>query len=451
MKVSQKLKTVFYIYYIEYLLFSNQYSSLLQQGLIDRQFAHDSISFLDFFVDLAKEMNWYPLEILERLLAFTQLLKEYAKTEEQKEEIHCIQTKICNHTWMDSTEVYRREYISRYATIGSSKDYQMIPKERLVLAIQNDFRYLNILLKEDTNLEECIGEDFLYFLNKLLCDYPEVIQDRKMQKKIMHILKESNFPKKEKYIQLFSDKTNYAILEGFDLKKVECFYTNCLINKLLYTKNIDEELKKIPLFYFYQESFLTSIETFIHDYKSAKEMSKRKIDNLRHILLYMRRNMQSFACDRHTTISIINEGLVLTNTIHSIDFDLNYLGEYRKRLEKYSYLETLLIFSSDYKRVEAIEHIEYLIALTPEVFDYLLKKRDRTSFTIRNPIYESEIDSTDYVEKDIVRVLAYLFKNYPRMFFDDTIYRQTMSLLESFPPLVQGKLKKKIYKIRRDN
>ena len=65
----------------------------------------------------------------------------------------------------------------------------------------------------------------------------------------------------------------------------------------------------------------------------------------------------------------------------------------------------------------------------------------------RKPIYESEI-GTNYKNKDIVTVISYLFRNYPRMFFDDTIYRKAEMLLSKDTSFKGRVIKQKIYKIR---
>ncbi len=65
----------------------------------------------------------------------------------------------------------------------------------------------------------------------------------------------------------------------------------------------------------------------------------------------------------------------------------------------------------------------------------------------RNPIYKFEI-GTNYKSKDIVTVISYLFKNYPRIFFDDTIYRKAEILLSEDASFKGRVIKQKIYKIR---
>ncbi len=124
---------------------------------------------------------------------------------------------------------------------------------------------------------------------------------------------------------------------------------------------------------------------------------------------------------------------------------IEYTKEYIRRIGNgYRYL-----FLSSFKREEVNEHLRYLIQFAPQVFDYLLGKIDKDSFLMRNPIYESEI-GINYIDKDIVMTIEYLFKNYPRMFFDDTIYRRTESLLETIHSLECERIKRKIYRIRRE-
>lgn len=71
----------------------------------------------------------------------------------------------------------------------------------------------------------------------------------------------------------------------------------------------------------------------------------------------------------------------------------------------------------------------------------------------RNPIYEFEIGiNYKNKNKDIVTVISYLFiylfRNYPRMFFDDTIYRKAEMLLSKDTSFKGRVIKQKIYKIR---
>lgn len=67
----------------------------------------------------------------------------------------------------------------------------------------------------------------------------------------------------------------------------------------------------------------------------------------------------------------------------------------------------------------------------------------------RNPIYEFEIGiNYKNKNKDIVTVISYLFRNYPRMFFDDTIYGKAEMLLSKDTSFKGRVIKQKIYKIR---
>lgn len=451
MKNNTIWKGVYYSYFTEYLLFSNQYASLIEEGLLDFEINTGYLSFLNLFVAMAIETQWYPLEIIERLTDFILKLKEHVQEEEAKKRLVHMEEDIYETEWVDSTEVYHREYLSRYATIASSKKYEMIPVGRLILDIQNDFKYLNALTIENHQIEIDIGEDFLFFLNKLMNDYPEVTKDKKMRNKIISILKRKNFVGTDKYMHLLLDKTNYAVPVGFDLKRVECFYFVSLIKKLLYSKNVEEELKNIPLFYFYQESFLSSLFTMIEDYQEINIISKSRHNNLRQILYYIKENMDKISLDsKNMTLSILNQGLGIINTLTSSETNYDYVREYEDKLQKHTVLQTYFVFLNDFKTTEAKEHIDYLISLTPEILDYLLDKKDDFTFSTRNPIYESEI-GTNYQEEDILRVLENIFKNYPRMFFDDTIYKKALDLLEKLEGKGKQKLKNKIYKIRKDS
>ncbi len=449
MKKSENRKmqnTVYYYYFTEYLLFSNQYEKLLEEGLLDVDIQNGYLQWLCYFVDDMLSKNIYPISIVERLYTFASLLENYVKDEVEKEILHWIKEAISNQNWKDEMEVYNREYDSRYATVASAKDFDAISVHQLRLDIQKDFQYLNTLFMSDKEAKMYIDEDFPFFLNKLLLDYPQVIQDRRIQSKIIRILKESNFANKEKYIHLFQDKTNYAMPQGFDLIRVENFYSFTILKKMLASKDIKKELDEVPRGYVYHNSFILAIQSFIEQIEIDADIIKRERDNLREILLYMRQHLKDTPLyDRAEIVAVINKGLHLINILQPIEDIVFYTKEYMRRIGKGFYY----LFLSSFRKEEVKEYLDFLIAFTPQVFAYLLGKIEEEQMMTRLPIYEEEI-GTNYNHKDIVVVLNYLFSNYPRMFFDDIIYRRTENLLDGIPPKEKRKVCKNIARIRKD-
>ncbi len=441
------LRHLYYIYFTEYLLFSKQYKKILEEGLLDVDLADGYLYELCCFVNQIDDNNIYPIFIIERLKEFVSLLENYIKDESGKEIIRWMMDVIEKNDWMDATEVYNREYLSRYATVASSKDYDIVSIRRLIVDIQKDFQYLNMIIMNHKELESCIEEDFPFFLNKLLLDFPEITECKKMRDKVIRILKERNFENKEKYIHFLSDKTDYRVKSGFDLVKVENFYSLTILDKILASKNIQDELNRLQIGYVYQDSFLLAIYTFVDEASTNKQIMKREHDNLKELLFYMRIHLDDTNLyNRRAVIEIINMGLEVLNVLSPSEDISGYVREYMRRIGNgYCYL-----FLNSFKREEVHEHIDFLIAFTPQVFDYLLGKIEKESFITRGPIYDSEID-TNYMDKDIIMVIEYLFKNYPRMFFDDTIYNRGLTLLKNVHSLKSGNVKRRIYKIRRDN
>lgn len=325
----------------------------------------------------------------------------------------------------------------------SAKHFSAISVRQLAVDIQKDFQYLNMLLMNYKELEVCIDEDFPFFLNKLLLDFPQVIHEDHLRKKVIRILREGNFENKEKYMHLFQDQTNYQIPQGFDLARVEVFHSLEKLKKMLASKDIQKELEQISQQYVYHDSFILAMNAFIEQVYFNQNMMQRESDNLRELLFYMRNHIDDVPLyNRGEIIAIMNKCLNVLNVLSPKD-EIGYIKEYRKRFGSgVSYF-----FLSSLKKEEVREYIDFLIAFTPQVFDCLLGKIEKEHLMTRKPIYESEI-GTNYKNKDIVTVISYLFRNYPRMFFDDTIYRKAEMLLSEYTSFKGRVIKQKIYKIR---
>lgn len=439
------IKKIYYHYFTEYLLFSNQYKKLLEEGLLDIDLKNGYVYELYSFVECMTYQNIYPISIIERLYAFSSLLEKNIEDEKDKEILGWIRSVIEEQEWNDATEVYNREYISRYATVESAKDFSTISVRQLVLDIQKDFQYLNMLLMNHKELEACIDEDFPFFLNKLMLDFPQVIQEKHLRNKIIRILRKGNFEKKEKYIHLFQDQTNYEVPVGFDLARVEVFHSLSKLKKMLASKDIQKELELTPQEYVYHDCFILALNAFIEQVELDQNMMQRESDNLREILFYMRNHIDDMPLyNRKEIIAIVNKCLNVINIL-TLEDDIGYVKEYMKRIGNGSQY----LFLNSFKKEEVREYVDFLIAFTPQVFDCLLGKIKKEDLMTRESIYESEIGA-NYKNKSIVTVISYLFRNYPRMFFDDTIYSNAEMLLTENVTLKSISIKQKIYKIRRD-
>lgn len=440
------IKKMYYHYFTEYLLFSNQYKKLLEEGLLDVDLKNGYLYELCYFVNCMTYENIYPIFIIERLYEFSSLLEKNIEDEKDREKLDWIKSVIEEQEWNDATEVYNREYISRYATVESAKHFSTVSVRQLEIDIQKDFQYLNMLLMDHKELEACIDADFPLFLNKLMLDFPQVIHEKHLRNKVIRILREGNFEKKEKYIHLFQDKTNYEVPEGFDLARVEVFRSLVKLKKMLASKDIQKELEQTSQEYVYHDSFILAMNAFIEQVDIDQNMMQRESDNLREILFYMRNHIDAMPLYNHKEIvAIINKCLNVVNVLIPTD-DIEYIKEYVRRIGhgiQYLFLNSL-------RKAEVKEYIDFLIAFTPQVFDCLLGKIEKENLMTREPIYESEI-GTNYKNKDIVTVIEYLFKNYPRMFFDDTIYSKAEMLLSEDSSFKSRVIKQRIYKIRRNN
>lgn len=262
------------------------------------------------------------------------------------------------------------------------------------------------------------------------------------EKKVIRILREGNFENKEKYMHLFQDQTNYQVPQGFDLASIEVFHSLEKPKKMLASKDIQKELEQISQQYVYHDSFILAMNAFIEQVYFNQNMMQRESDNLRELLFYMRNHIDDVPLyNRGEIIAIMNKCLNVLNVLSPKD-EIGYINEYRKRVGNgVSYF-----FLSSLKKEEVREYIDFLIAFTPQVFDCLLGKIEKEHLMTRKPIYESEI-GINYKNKDIVTVISYLFRNYPRMFFDDTIYRKAEMLLSEDTSFKVKVIKQKIYKI----
>jgi hypothetical protein len=425
-------KEIFYAYFIEYLLFSNNFDNLIENGYLDIDIKSGLVTYLYEFILNIKDNNIYPKYIIDRLKQLIKKLENYELCKDYEELIKPMSEIMNENDFSDSTEVYNREYISRYANVNNSKNYDLLPVTKLYIDIQKDFQYFNALCMKNKELEQCIDEDFLYFLNKLMIDFPEIYMYKPMKDKIIRILKEKKYENGDKYIHIFSDKTRYKRYVGFDLSKVEGFYLLTILKKLLFSKNISQELNEVPLYYLYNDNFLQNMCFQVEEYVENGGVIKQIYDNFIELLDYLRIHLNDLDLSyKKDIIAIINSCMTNLNMLKKETSTYIYLNEQCIRLG--SGLEFLL--SDNLKKEEMINHIDFLISLTPIVFEYLLGKRELKE--IKDKCQEEEF----------ISVIQYLFNNYPKMFFDDTIYERTMSLLNNIN-VNTNDIKKKIYKIR---
>lgn len=276
--------------------------------------------------------NIYPVFIIERLYEFSSLLEKNIEDEKDKEILGWMKLVLSGQEWNDATEVYNREYISRYATVESAKHFSAISVRQLAVDIQKDFQYLNMLLMNYKELEVCIDEDFPFFLNKLLLGFPQVIHEEHLRKKVIRILREGNFENKEKYMHLFQDQTNYQVPQGFDLASVEVFHSLEKLKKMLASKDIQKELEQISQQYVYHDSFILAMNAFIEQVYFNQNMMQRESDNLRELLFYMRNHIDDVPLyNRGEIIAIMNKCLNVINVLSPKD-EIGYINEYRKRV-----------------------------------------------------------------------------------------------------------------------
>ncbi len=449
-KIEERLKEVYFQYFTDYLIFSEQYHDLNEKNLLDIFIKSEYPDYLYNQVRKLEEHNIYPINQISNLIELLSVIENRMNQILDKKQIESINQliykmrsilfEIINH---DQTEIYFDEYIKRYSSIDTNNKIMGISVKQLQIDIQKDFLYLDILMESGIESIEQIDDDFYPFLQKLFIDFPEVRYYPYMMKNIKSILKYRNDAKAKEYLHLLEHKNNLKNNSGFCTETVEVLYCDTLIKHLIFSKNSANIIKEVKPHIFYTVPFHYCLVRWLEFYTSRNKISSQEREAFQNIISYMRENINNYELEyRKDFIELFNNWICFFNTCQAEDL---YSTIYTREIPNNKLFEWM--FSKEEKENMMKIEVELQVSLAYDLMRYL---------TTEEVEEELKIDLQEG-GKYTIRALESLFNDYPNMFFDKTIYDRGITLLNEMNmddkqvEKHKQKLKAKLAHFRKDN
>lgn len=437
-EINKKFQTIYYEYFTDYLLFSEVYSDLIEQGKLDEFIKAGYVYRLYDMVDKNKEENIYPSLILDNFIELVALLNkrsEEIEDEKTRESTGKLYLEILAHLAMtrddDQTEIYYLEYIKRYSTLKDIDKMKYISVANLEVDIQKDFKYLSILNDDVYGKEEEFGEDFYSFLNKLFIDFPEINEYPFLRENIKHVLKYKSDEKSKHYIDYLNNKNEYVNNIGFSIETFEVLYASALIQKIIFNQNAKEELEKIDPNYLFTIPIYYCLSMELEVYIETGRISKIEKEQLSDMISILRENLKEYGgIYKKDFNALINEWIIFFNKVKPQD-------EVRP-------IYSTAVLKTNYKKSEWIfGNLEKEQAIMAKMNEVMTKCFDMLNYFISKEDFENSDDEITLL------ALNFLFHDYPKMFFDEEIYKKTCEILDSVNSSQKLKIKNKINQVRK--
>lgn len=438
-QVSEKLKKVYYEYLTDYLLFSGEYTNLIEEGLLDVYIESQYIYYLHAIVSEINDANLYPSHIIYNFLEILSLLEVRTNeilSENEKQSLKPLfeemYGKLSDVSKNDEMEIYYIEFIKRYSNMESNNIRGILVKQ-LELDIQKDYLYLDILINDGVGKIEYIGDDFGAFLQKLMIDFPEAKDHPIIKKSIKDIIKAKNDPKLNAYLNLLKDKYVYKNNIGFNFDTMEMLYCNTLLKKLIFLGNTKELLKEIDPKVLYTIPFFNNLCNELTIYLNKNEISVQEKEAYQEIIYFMRNNLDCcLPIYKKHYIDLFNEWIKFLNKSDVIADVMPIYSSCLIKCEEFNLLDSFKFYKneSEYK-VKANLEVELIYDIMKCFFgeDNLEELKEGGIYTIS--------------------ALTYIFNEYPKMFFEPTIHEKAMQLIESIDCKKSQKLKTRIRRMRK--
>lgn len=440
-KIEEKLRQVYFDYFTDYMVFSEQYSNLLEGGFLDEFVKSDYIYYLYEQVKNIEENNVYPTSIIYNFLEFTSLLEEQAESLLDEKQITSLKPLfqkmyliLASESKNDSTEIYYSEYMKRYSNVRDLGKIKGISVEKLVIDIQLDFLYLDILMTDGVKEIDKIGPDFYYFLQKLMIDFPEVKDYPYTRNTLKDIIKAKNDERLNEYLPLINSKKIYRNNSGFNVDTMELLYMNTLIQKMIFTGKTKKILENMDPKVILTVPFFNNLCNEFKRYIEKNEISTQEKNAYEEIISYMRSHMNE-CCEEYKSSfnSVINSWITFLNICPTTNEVTPMYSSSLSKSGDLGYIDALCYHKNEtyYKNIADVQ-----MELAYDIMSYFFGK-----------------ENLDELKEDgiyTISALTYLFSEYPKMFFDPTIYEKAMSLIEGIKCKKSDKLKKKLYQIRKN-
>lgn len=440
-QIEDKFRKVYYEYFTDYLLFSAQYESLIEKGSLD-EFIH--YGYMEYLYETCKELednNIYPNNIILNFIHLVSLLEQRIEQimDENTQSIYQTKTQemlqyLYNEIDTDEKEIYYMEYIKRYSNMENISSLKGISVSHLELDLQKDFLYLDILNWDGVKKIDLIGDDFSCFLQKLLIDFPEISDCPSLMKNLEDIIYTKNDKELDKYLYLLKHFKEKEYDVGFNINTMELLYCKTLLQKMIFNGNVKETLKELDPNILFTISFFQSLCDEFTVYTEKREISLQEKETFKEIVYFMRDHLKECSGVYKDAFNLLlNSWIIFFNSNPTI---VEPTVIYANSLSKSDDLHYRTIPSFLLKEKEFYAKANIQMELAYDIMSYFFGK-----------------DNLEELKEEgmyTVSALHYLFYEYPKMFFDATVYQKTMLLLNSIQNKKGKKLKEKIKKIREE-
>lgn len=447
---TEKIYDTYYEYFTDYLIFSEQYTKLLEEGKLDKELGYGYPYFFANFVDDIYEENNYPKRIIENFLDFSRKMKQHLckifpgvekeSIDQLLEESIKKLEEVLQSQEADQTEIYLDEYDKRYSNMDDFHTIRGISVAQLEHDIQEDFLYYDALVV-NTNIsaKEISQYENLYpFLQKLIVEVPEVLDDPYTREKLLEALQLRNDEKAKEWFHFLKDKTKYACSFGFTSTSVEYLYHFYFLKHFLLQNGDIRILESVPIERLYTDTFIQSFAEMFKTFTDERKICKQEVQALYILASYLREHLKEYNPTYQTEIrDILNKSIEYLNTCTPEEESTAMYGE---EIAKRHLGILKWHLASKTKLEEMKEETNQTVELCFQIFTYFLASEQEKEL-LKQKIEASKVS--------IPKVVNYIFSDYPRMFFDKTIYERTMTLLENKP--FAQKVKRKISKISMPN
>lgn len=445
-KKVEKIHDTYYEYFTDYLVFSEQYTRLLEEGILDEEFSYGYPYFFARVVDDIYEENVYPKRIVENFLDFSKKMKQhlcklFPEVEKESigqlldESIKKLEEVLQSET-ADQVEVYINEYDKRYSSIEDFHTIRGISVAQLEYDIQEDFLYYDALVvNENVSAEEISQYENLYpFLQKLMAEVPEVLEDAYTREKLLEALQLRNDEKAKKWFHFLKDKTKYACPFGFTSTSVEYLYHYYFLKHFLFQNGDIRMLESVPIERLYTDTFIENFAEMLTTFMNEGKICKQEVHAFYTLVNYLRNHSKEYNPTYQTELNdILNKSIEYLNTCDPEEENIAMYGE---EITKRHLGVLKWKLASNTKQEKMKEEANQTVELCFHILTYFLAGEQEKEL-LKQKIAESKASVTKAVD--------YIFIDYPRMFFDKTVYERTMTLLENKPSA--QKVKRKISKI----
>lgn len=439
-QLHDKLQKLYFEYLTEYLIFSEEYETLNENKLLDSEIKAGYIYHLYSSIEDIKESNVYPSRIIDNYLHFLSILEQRTKEILSEEELKSMEPlfiemyeNLLSIRDLDDHEIYYLEYIKRYSNMKDLDKVKGILVKQLEVDIQVDYLYLSVLMTGNIDGIKYIQSDFKYFLQKLLIDLPEIVCFPKIKDMILKTIHKMNDPELNKYLLLVEEPCTYNNNIGFNIDTMELLYGSTLLQKMIFTGKTKEILSSIDPNVIFTTSMFNNLCNALALYINKGYINVKEKEAYQEIIYFMREHMDCCsAIYKKEYVDLINHFIGFFNTCKVTDYTMPM---YRSALTK----------SKDYKKIDNYfyskdkKEFELKADVQMELVHDLME-----CFFGKNNIEELKEDG-----KYTISALTYLFSEYPRMFFESTIYQKAMEIINSIPCKKASVLKKQIRRMRR--